>query len=586
MAAREAAIPEGPHGSPQLAPSGRSVRLGVPAALALVLVASVLIAIRLDAPAFFDNEGRYADVAREMVASGDYLTPHLDGTLFLNKPPLLYWLAAFVFRLAGPTEWARLVSIGAAAITLFATCRLGALLYGEAAGLVAGAALATTIGFVLEARTLRPDMIVVAVVVLALFFWQRARVGSAGRTAWLAAFYVVLSVGVLAKGLVPIVLVGIPVTSLTLAGEGGRGILQLRPVLGLLIVATVVVPWHALVAALHPGFAWDYIVNQHVLFFLDRKLPRDSDGDPLGFFWGAFAARAMPWALLLPLAVPEILRELRGRPAPVARAAAVVGTWAGGLLLFFSCAPSRLEHYALPALPASALLAARVWQRARGGELGWGAWAYLVGAGVAMAACGFTTMAVGRELLGRSDWISDVPAVLDLAPRAGVLLTATGTLLAAAAIRRRADFLVAILAASTVPLAAIVLRAEQLVEPLFSWRPAAQVLAMVPQAEIVFESPMEYQLVGGLAYYTGRQITLLEPRGFVPPTYLRSSAASMFLSRPEFERRWRSSALLALVSDPQRHRDDPQAIASGPLQVLARFGDRWVLANASAARWR
>ena len=583
MAAREAVMSGGPYGSRRLTRSARPPRLGVPAAVALVLVAGALLAIRLDAPAFFDNEGRYAEVAREMVASGDYLTPRLDGTLFLNKPPLLYWLAAFVFRLAGPTEWARLVSIGAAAITLFATCRLGALLYGEAAGLVAGAALATTIGFVLEARTLRPDMIVVAVVVLALFFWQRARLWNAGSTAWLAAFYAVLGVGVLAKGLVPIVLVGIPVTGLTLATDGGRGILRLRPVLGLVIVGAVVLPWHALVAAVHRGFAWDYIVNQHILFFLDRKLPRDSDGDPLIFFWGAFAARAMPWGLLLPLALPEILGDLRERPTLAATATAVVGTWAGGLLLFFSCAPSRLEHYALPALPASALLAARVWQRARVGELGRGAWAYLFGAGVTMAACGLTAIAAGRALLGRSDWIADVPAVLDLAPRAGVLLAVTGTLVAFAAIRRRADFLVAILAASTVPLALIVLRAEQLVEPLFSWRPAARVLTAVPQAEIVFEAPIEYQLVGGLAYYTGRRITLLEPRGFVPPGYLRSSATSMFLSWPEFERRWRSSAPLALVSDPQRRREDPQAIVSGPLHVLARFGDRWVLANASAA---
>jgi len=94
------------------------------------------------------------------------------------------------------------------------------------------------------------------------------------------------------------------------------------------------------------------------------------------------------------------------------------------------------------------------------------------------------------------------------------------------------------------------------------------------------------QLVGGLAYYTRRRITLLEPPGFIPPDYLGSSVGSMFLSRAEFQRRWGSSAHLALVSDPQRHRDDPQSIASGPLQVLGRFGDRWVLTNSSATASR
>src|SRR5262245_46284951 len=83
-------------------PTKHPFRLGVPAALALVLVASALFAIRLDLPAFYDNEGRYAEVAREMAASGDFVTPQLDGTLFLNKPPLVYWLSAVVFRIAGP----------------------------------------------------------------------------------------------------------------------------------------------------------------------------------------------------------------------------------------------------------------------------------------------------------------------------------------------------------------------------------------------------------------------------------------------------------------------------------------------------
>src|SRR5262249_58537196 len=144
--------------------------------------------------------GRYAEAGRGMAASGDFVTPQLDGTLFLNKPPLVYWLSAVVFRIAGPTEWARLVSIGAAGVALFATCRLGALFYGEAAGLLAGALLATSIGFVLEARTLRPDMVVVATVALALFLWQRARMADAERTAWLAALYGRVRGGVPAQG--------------------------------------------------------------------------------------------------------------------------------------------------------------------------------------------------------------------------------------------------------------------------------------------------------------------------------------------------------------------------------------------------
>src|SRR5439155_682737 len=251
----------------------RPLALGRRGALALALGAGTLLAIHLDVPAFFDNEARYAEVAREMALGGDWISPHLDFMLFLNKPPLVFWLAALLFRVAGPTEWARLVSVGAAVVALMATCRLGALLYGGPAGLVAGLALATSLGFVLEARTLRPDMILTATVVVALLCWLTAERCETRRA---------------------------------------RGLAALRAALGL----------------------------------------------------GA------PWVLLVPLTLGEAVRGASRRAAPAAQAAFLLWAWAGGLLLFFSCAPSRLEHYAVPALPAAALLAARAWQRARAGELG------------------------------------------------------------------------------------------------------------------------------------------------------------------------------------------------------------------------
>ncbi|TMB04503.1 MAG: phospholipid carrier-dependent glycosyltransferase [Deltaproteobacteria bacterium] len=346
-------------------------------ALALAVAASALVALRVDLPPYFDNEGRYAEVAREMVVLGDYATPHLDFALFLNKPPLLYWLTALVFHVIGPSEWARLVSVAAGAVTLLATCRLGALLYGEPAGLVAGLALATSAGFVLEARTLRPDMLLTAAVVVALWCWRRAIAADRRRGRWLAAMYVALGAGVLTKGLVPLVVFGIPVALVTLRDEGWRGFGRLRPGLGVAVLAAIVLPWHVLAAFRHPGFAWDYIVNQHLLFFLDRKLPRDSSGDPLGFFWAAYAARAIPWVLLVPLTLAEAVRGARRKAPGAPRATALVWAWAGGLLFFFSCAPSRLEHYSMPALPAAALLAARLWQRARTAELGPQAWRLL-----------------------------------------------------------------------------------------------------------------------------------------------------------------------------------------------------------------
>src|SRR5438477_232757 len=323
----------------------RPLALGRRGARALALGAGALLAVRLDVPAFFDNEARYAEVAREMALGGDWISPHLDFTLFLNKPPLVFWLAALVFRVAGPTEWARLVSVGAAVVALLATCRLGALLYGGPAGLVAGLALATSLGFVLEARTLRPDMILTATVVVALLCWQTAERCGARRARWLVGLWAALGVGVLAKGLVPLVLAGLPIAAVTLRDHGWRGAARLRPGLGLLVLAAIVVPWHVVAALRHPGFAWDYVVNQHLLFFLDRKLPRDSEGDSLAFFLAAFAGRSVPWILLVPLTVREAVRGAARAAAPPARASFLLWTWAGGLLVFFALAPSPPAWY-------------------------------------------------------------------------------------------------------------------------------------------------------------------------------------------------------------------------------------------------
>src|SRR5437773_11708595 len=161
-------------------------------------------------------------------------------------------------------------------VALLATCRLGALLYGGTTGLVAGLALATSLGFVLEARPLRPDMILTATVVVALLCWQSAERGGARRARWLAGLYATLGVGVLAKGLVPLVLVGLPIAAVTLRDDGWRGAARLRPGLGLLVLAAIVVPWHFVGALQHPGFAWGCVVIHPVPFFFAWTLARGS----------------------------------------------------------------------------------------------------------------------------------------------------------------------------------------------------------------------------------------------------------------------------------------------------------------------
>jgi len=556
------------------------------AAGALALGAMALLAIRLDRPGFFDNEGRYAEVAREMLLRGDLVTPEIDFTLFLNKPPLTYWLAAGAFALLGTNEWARLVTVLVAGATIVLTCRLGARLFSETTGLLAGFVLATMLGFVLEARTLRPDMAIVCSVVGALWCWVRAEstLRAARRSLWLVGMYVALGLGVMAKGLVPLALALVPIGLCTLRDHGLAGLGRLRPLLGLLVLGAVVLPWHVAVALRHPGFAWDFVVNQHLLFFLDRKFPRDSEGDALLAFWLVFVARASPWVVLLPLVGGEGWRGRRSRcSSPAERASFLCWAWLGGVLGLFSLAPSRLEHYSLPALPAAALLGSRALVRLATEDRSATAWRWLAMLGGLLVAAGAGGAAVGKELLFRSYWIAQVPAFGDLALPAAAIVFASGLGLVLAAMHRRAAAVTASLSAMALLLAAVVVTAMILAEPLFSWKPAGILIRdRVPaEVEVVFESPEEYQLVGGLVFYAGRRITLLELPGFIPPTYLEPHVDGMFLSRAEFVRRWTSGERLVLVSDPQRRRESPEAIVPPPHEVLGRFGDRWVLATFS-----
>ncbi len=547
-------------------------------AAALAVFAGALVSIRLDQPGWFDNEGRFAEVAREMIVLRDWITPRVNLVPLLTKPPLTQWLAALVFLVTGPSEWARLVSVGCAVVTIFLTCRIARRLYGPPVGLVAGAMLATMVGFVFEARTLRPDCLVIASVTAAVFCWHVAET-SPRRTRWLVAMYATLGVGALAKGLVPIALAAVPVGVATVVRHGPRGLERLRPGLGLLVVGAVVLPWHVAAAIANPGFAWDYVVNQHLLFALDKKEPRDSEGDTLLFFWQAFLGRSAPWSLFAPFALTELTSR---RTDPERRhAMLLLVAWAAAPLAIFSLTPSRLEHYSLPALPAVAILAARVWDRARQGLAGVGVWVWTGIVGAVLLAVGVFGLTRGRALAETAYWLPQAPGLMALVGPASLVTCWAGALFLGAALWRRATGILGAGILGTVPFLVILVTALIQAEALFSWRPVARALGRVPvETDIVFQAPVEYQIVGALDFYLRRPVSMLEPPGgYTPPTYLEGRMHGVFITREEFERRWRSGRPVALVSDPQTRRDAPEGLAPPPFHVLDRFGDRWVVTN-------
>ena len=538
--------------------------------LLVVALAAPLFAWRLGRPGFSDTEGMYAEPAREMVLTGDWVTPRMNGEPFLTKPPLAYWLAASVMALAGPTELARVGSTLAALGTVLVTGALGMDLFGEGAGLAAAVVLATMEGFLLEARLLRADMLLVLAVSITLWCYVRLRRGGG----WAAALslWTAVALGLLDKGLLALVLPGAAIGLAELVGGElgprtvGVRLRALRVPLGIAVVAALALPWHLAAALRNPGFAWDYVVNQHLLAFFDAKLPRDSIPDSLAFFWAMFFVRTLPWGLLLPAAL------VHGWQAPDRRAERrLTLAWIASVLVVFSLASGRLEHYSLPALPAVALLVGDlVAETAAGRSRVSRLWLVVPPAAVA----GLALVLAAREPAGIIRELDPTLAGYGLdrlvKPTALVLAAGLSVFAVLIAIRRARPALVvgAVTAAVVFGLAEI---ARERVEPLFSWRPFAR--AIDDGTTIFFRASDEYQLCGGLDYYTGRYVALLAPPGWSPPTFLAGRTERLFAPRTELERAWRGGKALLVAADVPGPADEA-AIVPGPYELLARAGNR------------
>lgn len=546
----------------------------------LALLAFALC-FRLSSPALFDdpNDAQYAEVAREMVETGEWVSPQLNYALFLNKPPLLYWMIAASYELLGVGEFAaRLPGTLITVVTLLLLYALGRELYDRTTGLLAVCLYASMWSTLLEARFVRPDSLLIAATIGALLSFRIAsrREGKA-RLRALYGLQCALAVGLLAKGMLGLVLPALPIAVLVVAEKRWGMLRELVRPRGWMLLLAILVPWHLAVALRHGGFAWDYIVNQHFLFFLDRKEPRDSIPVSLGVFWAAFTLRTFPWTLLVPAALVSALRRPRG--ATAGTSGLLVAAWALGTLFLFSVTVSRLEHYSLPALPAVAMLSAALLRRASK----WNTRARsLLACHFAALTAAFVTAAwLVPGMLGGIDWLGQAEQLQAISRRAFLFLAAAAALSIPLAWRCP---LLAAPALGAAALAAMPFVHSGLVAiaPLDSSKPLADFLTSLPgsrEATIVFEAPIEYQSCAGLNFYLRRRVELLRPAGFVEPPYLTPHRQELFIERAELERLWAERGVL-FVSDPLAAADRPPAeVVPHPFRLIRPAASRWVATN-------
>jgi 4-amino-4-deoxy-L-arabinose transferase-like glycosyltransferase len=549
--------------------------------MALQLAGCLLLAVILaffqlgERPLSSPSEARYGLIAREMLTGGDWVQPHLNGVRYYEKPPLLYWSLAASYRLFGQSEAvARLPSAAAYVATVAVTFFLAGELLGASAAPLAALVFATSAGPFLFGRFLNIDTLFVfwlTVSLLGLVLTARGRRGPLGPL----LFWGGLSLAGLTKGLAGLVFPLGTAATYALFADARRLGRDLRPRLGGVIVALVLVPWHLILAVRDPDFVRFYLLNEHVLRFFNAREPIDYTPMLASALW------FLPWSLFLPpaLASPDVRKNL-----------ALPLVWSAWVLVFFTASAARLERYALPAFPALAVVVAAYWRSAidaRSGPAGLRVPAWIVfGSGGAL----LSWLVASRKSAARVvTWLvtlldgvyrgyfpnhpdaafAIVKDCLQLVRPFAVLVLLVGGAAVLASRLPRARLALTIWLVGAVGIVWFVELGHRLVAPDLSQRNLAAIIRGLwePGASLVVSGT--YEDYCGVSLYTGLPTRMLDGEsGDLLFGYRKGDAAGRFLTHETFERLWSSGDRVFVVGERGLDIRGAVLLAEGPRTVL------------------
>ncbi len=318
-----------------------------------------------------DVDAVQAQIARNMLASGDYVTARLDGVPYLEKSPLVYWLMAGSFRIFGVHDWSARLPLALGVLLLcWTTYQFARWAFDGAAATYAGLALATCIGLFLFTRILIPDALLTLTITGAIWAWLRLLdPEEEPRTIYAVWLGVCFGLGLLLKGLIAVVfpaLAGLAYMACTRQLFSLTAWKRLHIFTAAAVALLIAAPWHVLATLRNPpylafslhsgpgeyrGFFWFYFFNEHLLRFLNLRYPRDYNTVPRALFWLLNLVWLFPWTAFLPAAA-----RLSYRPSTRAgRARLMAICWIGVVMVFFTFSTTQ-EYYSMPIYPALALL--------------------------------------------------------------------------------------------------------------------------------------------------------------------------------------------------------------------------------------
>lgn len=315
-------------------------------------------------PLMEPDEGRYAEIPREMLERCDFVTPFLNYVKYLEKPPLHYWLNAISMSVFGGNEFAARFS-GAlmGLLTVLLVYHAGRRLFDRRSGLLAALVLGTSIGFLAQARINITDMTLTSTLSAALaFFIVAAREGEERKGLYYHLSYIFAALAVLAKGLIGIVFPGAVIFLFLLVTRRWRLLREMRLATGIPLFLAVAAPWFVLVSLRNPEFARFFFIHEHFERFTSTVHGRS---EPFWFFIPVLLGAMLPWSFFIPAPFRGLWQN---RQTPEGSSRLYLLIWAVFIFLFFSKSGSKLIPYILPVFPALALLVGNAFSSVFEGE--------------------------------------------------------------------------------------------------------------------------------------------------------------------------------------------------------------------------
>lgn len=578
--------------------------------IVLLVTAALYIGCMISPPSLMDDvDAVQAQIARNMLTSGDWVTPRLDGVTYLEKSPLIYWMMAICYQVFGVHDWAARIPVAFFSIGLAGlTAGFAAWAFGELVGLYSGLTVGTCVGLFLFTRIQIPDVILTFTITLAIWSLLRALDEEEKRSRWWAFLFAAsVGIGLLLKSLIAIVFplaAGFLYLLFTHQLMQRRTWQRIQPFRGLLVILLIAAPWHILATLRNPpyfeftmrsaegeyhGFLWFYFINEQLLRFLNMRFPRDYDTVPRYLFWGFHLLWFFPWSVYLPA-----IFKLSYKPLDRAGCTRFMALcWIGFVMVFFTFSTTQ-EYYSMPIYPAVAMLLGCA--MVDGGRwINGGTRAVSLIAGLAGVVCliffvltrgvpapGDISRALASHpeayklSLGHIEDLT-VPAMAYL--RTPLALAAVAFLFGAIGTMRnrgRAAFLaMALMMVFFCQAARLALIAF---DPYMSSKPLADAINKGPKGRLVVDH--HYYTYSSVFFYTNRMAFLLNGRfhNLIYGSYA-PGAADVFLNDTQFRDRWRTDERYYFVVDePGLERIMP-TVPEIRANVVVWSGGKYVLTN-------